>query len=755
LAYTPKFLTIYRHDDTIIIDIVEKSPISSKSRIRIEDEFLKDIYREINRITLLANMVFYGKEKNGGQNVYEELKKIGNILYNHLLPSNVQKYLQKGESAELYLKLDDRLAYIPWELCFDGENFLTTKFLIGRQIITDQTLSETKHRRRYQDPLKLLIIIDPTESLKHAQDEAESLCSILEDKPNIEIELIGGRQANKLSLVSEMRDKDIIHFIGHAFFDEKSPERSGWILKEGILTTQELGRMETSPILVFSNACQSGATANWDTGYLFEEKVFGIGNGFLIAGVQNFIGPFWVVHDEGSVRFASNFYRGLISGESIGTSLQIAKHKALKKSELGDILWASYIHYGDPAAKIVSGEIEDLNEVKKEHKLTIFPNIQISITSNLKKMALIIGVSITIGYICFFTWHSNNSINDYSFFNDPQNTSFVKKYEYAYESYKSGSEQEALKIFKEITEDENNQLGLGYDGLAAIHFDRGELDMSRQMIRESLSNNTNNMMSHVIHGDILFTEGKRDKAIAAYYQALEIAEGLNWQKVRANNALAIAFYTNEKIKDAGSYLQKALLIEPENTNTLFNLGYLSWKSGKNDEAILFLKKVIEINRDEELARYFVEIINHKPEIIKDERAKKTLLIPLFFDGGHLINMGMGEAITWIVGKKLEEKKALRIIRNPSIEKEISSVNIGFHKLSDSVAAINIAKVAKSDYVFYGSYKNFGNTIEAKIRVVNVETKEIVTIEHQKAYGENKFNDLADILVKKIIENIEQ
>jgi len=753
----PKYITIYRHGDTNIVDMVEKGPISSKGEIKVENEFLDGIYREFNRITLLANKMFCGVGNKAGLNVHEELERVGSILFTQLLPANVQMDLQKTENSELYLKLDDQLNYIPWELCFDGKEFLATKFMIGRQVRTDNVLRKRQHIKNSKAPLKMLIIIDPTESLKHAQHEAESLCAILEDNQNIEIELIGGRQADKFSLVSEMRNKDLIHFIGHAFFDEKHPEKSGWILKEGILTSQEMGRMDTSPLLVFSNACQSAATNNWESGYLYEKKTFGIGNSFLLSGVQNFIGPLWVIHDKGSVRFASKFYKELIIGESVGKSLQKAKNDMLKERGLGDLLWASYIHYGDPATTIATKDEKTLNETESTYLTNTSSNTLTGFTLNLRRYSLLLGIPIILilGYLTWFNWYSDNSANDYSFYTDSQNASLVKQYENAYKIYKSGKSQEALVIFKELIVGDNNQLGLGYDGLATLYFEKGDIDEAREMIKLSLAGNTKNVMSYVVQGDILFTEGKKDEALAEFYQALEITDALNWQKARVNNALAIGFFSDGSIEKSREYFQKAFALELKNSDTLFNLGVLSWKLDKKEDAKSFLKKVIDLNRNDEFAHYYMEIVSSKPEVNVDKGSANILILPLSFDGGNLTRIGAGEAVAWVMEEKLEGSSNFNIISNYSLDVQTKSENIGFHKLSDSITALNMGKVAKADYIIYGSYRNFQNTLEVDIRVVNVKTTEILTIEHQKTHGKNKLVNLAEILAKKIIAKIEQ
>ncbi len=53
---------------------------------------------------------------------------------------------------------------------------------------------------------------------------------------------------------------DILHYCGHCFFDAKNPESSGWIFEDGVLSAQELTRLDRVPRFIFSNACESGIT---------------------------------------------------------------------------------------------------------------------------------------------------------------------------------------------------------------------------------------------------------------------------------------------------------------------------------------------------------------------------------------------------------------------------------------------------------------------------------------------------------------
>src|SRR5262249_14188887 len=92
-----------------------------------------------------------------------------------------------------------------------------------------------------------------------------------------------------------------------------------------------------------------GTTAAWEGGYGYEGHAFGIGSAFLLAGAHNYVGTFWVVHDEESVLFATTCYRALATGASLGEALLEARHAIIAQRGWQGLTWASYLLYGDPA----------------------------------------------------------------------------------------------------------------------------------------------------------------------------------------------------------------------------------------------------------------------------------------------------------------------------------------------------------------------------------------------------------------------
>ncbi|NOT53887.1 MAG: CHAT domain-containing protein, partial [Deltaproteobacteria bacterium] len=350
----PIHLTILRRGDTNIVDLDDVGALIPRSETQVDGAFLREIAEEVVRLTAPGYHRGEGLEVRGRlaqepKAAVQDLQRIGSLIYSHLLTEPARKKLRTADPCALYLRLDEQLIHIPWELCHDGKEFLATKFQVGRQVITGNPIPTPTAKRTVTGTLRVLLVVDPTESLPEAGKEAERLSTLLDHIPGVEVTLIGGRGARKVPLLSALQDHDVVHFAGHSYYDPENPSRSGWRLAEGVLTAGELSKLTRPPLLVFSNSCQAGATSEWDSGYHYEGQAFGIGSAFLMAGVRNYIGTFWVVHDEESALFAATFYQGVVAGLSLGEAQLKARHEMIRQRGWESLTWASYMLYGDPA----------------------------------------------------------------------------------------------------------------------------------------------------------------------------------------------------------------------------------------------------------------------------------------------------------------------------------------------------------------------------------------------------------------------
>lgn len=291
-----------------------------------------------------------GRSNRGAPEIPDGLKKSGHLLFDLLIPAKAKEQLATSAARTLTLRLEDSLVHIPWELLYDGREFLCRRFAIGR-IASTRQIPTSRSVRTLQAPFNILILADPRGDLEASYREGVEIKNFLDEKRDVFHVDFKSYPVDIAFVTKNLRDYDIIHYAGHAEYDSRNPFEGGWVLSDGILragTIAAMGGFQPMPALVFSNACQSGRTEEWKISEGYEEQIFGLANAFLLSGVQHYIGTFWEVVDEPSSNFAKNFYASIAAGESVGTALRSARLAVNEAHGEKNLLWASYMLYGDP-----------------------------------------------------------------------------------------------------------------------------------------------------------------------------------------------------------------------------------------------------------------------------------------------------------------------------------------------------------------------------------------------------------------------
>jgi len=271
----------------------------------------------------------------------------GSMLFEKLLPTDLQVLLWQLRDRIKVLRVDSEEPWIPWELCklqgredghivegpFLCEAFAVTRWLPG--IGFKPTL-----------PLKNVALVLPRDSgLPMATSEGEYVLSLAN----------GGRQVERVpASFLELRAAlaagkyDGWHFTGHGGFRAPDPNRSAMLLENGEELTPEdlsgvVANLGLARPLVFLNACQIGRSALSLTG------IGGWAAQFLRAGAAAFIGAYWSVYDQAAHDFAQAFYSRLLAGLPVGKAAQEAR-AAVKP--LGDPTWLAYTVFADPLATV-------------------------------------------------------------------------------------------------------------------------------------------------------------------------------------------------------------------------------------------------------------------------------------------------------------------------------------------------------------------------------------------------------------------
>ncbi len=194
--------------------------------------------------------------------ILDSLKKSGQILFDLLIPPKVRDKLNSTSARNLVLYVDDRLVHIPWELLFNGQEFLCRRFAMGRIVSTRQVVTSLSSRH-LKIPLRVLILADPRGDLKASYREGTEIRDFFDEKREVFHADLKSHPVDISYVKKNLRDYDIVHYAGHADYHPQDPSESGWLLTDGRLKASEISAMvglQPMPFLVFSNASQKGHT---------------------------------------------------------------------------------------------------------------------------------------------------------------------------------------------------------------------------------------------------------------------------------------------------------------------------------------------------------------------------------------------------------------------------------------------------------------------------------------------------------------
>jgi serine/threonine protein kinase/tetratricopeptide (TPR) repeat protein len=761
-------LTIVRHGNTNIIDFAEVGSLIPRSQTQVDSALLRDLSLEVVRLTTPGQSRRDSAPQSDEVSVtatsatVRDLQRIGELLFSHLLTEPARKRLRAAPPSHLSLRLDEQLIQVPWELCFDGEYFLTTKFRIGRQVITDRQLRDQPPEQRRQRPGHVLLIADPTETLPEARREIERLGEMLQQVAGLKITVLGGKDLRKVDLLAELQMYDAVHFAGHSYYDTDNPQQSGWRLHGGVLTAGELSKLSRPPLLVFSNSCQAGATAQWESPQPYEGHAFGIGSAFLLAGVPNFIGTFWAVNDEESLIFASAFYRQVVQGTSLGQALLFAKRTLIQQKGAEGLTWASYMLYGDPAFTLLpEGRGKDpsvtitpipaptperepmplpLTEVVQPERSPARPEMQAPHPrrSGLPRRWLVASIVAVIVLIPLaFLWKSPRPAAI------PERV--LQEYRMAFREFHAGHSEEAVPIFQRLIADADNTSGLGYAELASYYAERGFPEKADELLRQAFAANPNNAMALLTQGDIVFSKGERTAALHSYEQAVAALEPGDWQKAWAHNALGVYYALVGREADAQQSLMTALSLDARHCDALGNLGYLAWRRGNVQEAQRHFDKMQTSQCEEEIPRAFLDmIVATTASPVRKGTGEKILIVPFVPRGGTLRRLGEGDVLAWKLLRALPATTRPEILSR-SLLPEKGQEDF----LSNRVALLDIAKDQGASLLVTGRSMSFPTVLLTHGQVTKLLDATEHPLEQVQEGGDGRLTQTARSLADQV------
>ena len=281
-----------------------------------------------------------------------ELRKRGLQLSRLVFGEYGAEFWERYHDVPLAITHDAAASKIPFELMrFEAPGLSNDTPSIGQGIhrwlaVGGGRISSSFGRPRLSRKLRIGLVIDPTGDLPGAVKEGIAIQRILQAMgDSVQFQSIGtGNAPASLANVTDMlRQVDILHYCGHAFFAEDDRAKSGLVLADGeILTSEKLEAITPIPRVMLFNACQAGRVRGRPPAR--KHEAYSLAEMVLRGGVEAFLGTFWEVGDAAAESFAKELYTQLSSGLTLRESVTFARRK-LNQDQQND--WANYCLYGD------------------------------------------------------------------------------------------------------------------------------------------------------------------------------------------------------------------------------------------------------------------------------------------------------------------------------------------------------------------------------------------------------------------------
>ncbi len=314
--------------DGTTISTFESNPVNRKNLLKLAQEFYNNLTKQNLDIALL------------------KLKQLQQNL-SAIIPNDLLATLKKKD--KLILIPHDIFHLFPWEIVEE----------IGLRIPLVRSYSLGLVRscmKREQQMSDTLLISNPNfnlagRELPGADLEIESLIPLLQ-QIKMPYTVLKREVATESAFKEIIKQKfAIIHFAGHAVYNEYDPWMSGFYFylpdKYDICTVTELvtNPFKGSPLLIMS-ACETGRSK-----FSKGDELVGLIRGLTLAGATSIIATNWSLADEVAPYFMGEFYKYFTSDKDVCKSLFEARKLIYEKFE-NPIYWGVFSLYGNPFKKL-------------------------------------------------------------------------------------------------------------------------------------------------------------------------------------------------------------------------------------------------------------------------------------------------------------------------------------------------------------------------------------------------------------------
>ncbi|MBZ0184916.1 MAG: CHAT domain-containing protein [Candidatus Obscuribacterales bacterium] len=259
------------------------------------------------------------------------------------------------------------LFHLPFAALHDGDNYLCQKFALSYLPSLTLVPVLAQSRREFKKDENVNYLVSAISDYSATRKDGLVFSSTLRSSAGLDdlsytmeegrsVLEVGERSAINSRLVTNEEvkqvfpeifgDFSVVHFAGHAIFNQDEPMASGLVLADGTVLTAasilERRALHTQRgLLLVLSACQTGVSAVTPGG-----EILGLARALMYAGMPNLVLTLWEVADRSTSNIMQDFHTTWQAGKiSIAAALRQAQTRAIETGQPVHA-WAPFIHFG-------------------------------------------------------------------------------------------------------------------------------------------------------------------------------------------------------------------------------------------------------------------------------------------------------------------------------------------------------------------------------------------------------------------------
>ena len=193
-----------------------------------------------------------------------------------------------------------------------------------------------------------------------------------------------------------------------------------------------------------------------------------------------------------------------------------------------------------------------------------------------------------------------------------------------YAELKEGNLKAAEKTFYDLSRDKSGGELLGKEGLTQVYARKGQPEKAMRLSNEIESKDKQQAQSHVVKGDLLYSQNKTKAAESEYQKAAEKSSGDPGHRAVAYNQLGRIYAIGGNYGKSREMYDKAVALDPFYIEATSNKGMVYEKQGEWDKALEAYRRAQTVDRNDPFAAVLAENAKKMLLLNKDPDKSKAL-----------------------------------------------------------------------------------------------------------------------------------